>query len=146
VPHPVPPTRAIDLDETTQPPAIGQPWPGIEASVYAGVTTNREGQTYALVLLADKPQRKLTWKQAIAWAGKVGGELPTRVESAMLFANVGGSFERDWHWTSEQSSEGYAWGQTFLNGGQYGGGKSYEGRARAVRRFNVQSFVPSEAS
>ena len=34
-----------------------------------------------------------TWKQAMAWAKKQGGELPTRKEQALLFANASGKFE-----------------------------------------------------
>ena len=49
------------------------------------------------------------------------------------------AFDPGWYWSSTQYA-GYAplaWGQDFDNGDQYGSGKGYKGRVRAVRRFLI---------
>jgi hypothetical protein len=126
-------------------PEIGQPLVAIDG-IYAGVSSSREQPHYVLVLLNAKPSERLTWDEAIEWAKSVGGELPTRPEAAMLFANVPDEFEKRWHWTSTQYSDAGAWTQYFNYGYQRADFKSYEGWARAVRRFDVQSFDPSVAA
>jgi hypothetical protein len=121
-------------------PAIGQPWPGIEGSAYAGLSRGEDGQPDAhLVLLPDLPASELNWKDAKAWAHSVGGQLPTRRESALLYAQVFDKVEVDagWYWTGTQCSDGFAWIQSFGDGVQLYYGKKYEARARAVRRFPV---------
>ncbi|WP_377153309.1 DUF1566 domain-containing protein [Roseateles sp. UC29_93] len=122
-------------------PALGAEWPADPESVsigrYFGVTTSPDGGLFALVLLNAQPGQELTWAEAMAWAEGVGGELPNRVESALLYANAKDRFERDWYWTREQYSALYAWYQSFDDGYQYNGGKGYEYRARAVRRFKL---------
>ena len=82
---------------------------------------------------------EVTWDQAVAFAADAGGELPTRREQALLFANLKDQFEEDWYWSGEQhaSSPSDAWIQTFNFGGQDTGHESYEGRARAVRRLPI---------
>ena len=115
-------------------PAIGQP---IDAGLFAGITTKPDGTHCAVVLLADKPAEDVTWKQAMAWAKKLDAELPGRPVSALLFANLKDQFEPRWHWTGEEYDISYAWGQLFNDGNQYYDGKSYEGRARAVRLIQL---------
>jgi hypothetical protein len=120
-------------EQTSALPAFGDAWQG---GSYAGITTSKTGEVYALVLLDDKPTGELNWKDALAWAKALNAEVPTRVESAMLFANLPDAFEKDWHWTSEQHSDAdYAWVQGFDYGYQSPNRKSYEGRVRAVRRL-----------
>ena len=126
-------------------PQIGAAWPGVEGSAYAGVTTASDGAIYALVLLADKPASRLTFKAANAWAAKLGASLPSRPESALLFQNLRALFERTWHWTNESCDfdASYAWGCDFSGGTQYDTLKSYEGCARAVRRFPIDPSILS---
>jgi hypothetical protein len=116
-------------------PAIRSAWPGMEGSKYAGIAAGQDSQPdYHLILLADKPAGELNWKDAIAWAEKLGATLPTRDESALLYAHLRGEFESGWHWTGTQYSSDDAWAQLF----SYGTRallKSYECRARAVRRL-----------
>jgi hypothetical protein len=122
------------------PPAIGQPWQG---GVYAGVSRGEDGGPDAhLVLAPDEPGKCHEWQAAIDWAATVraGGhddwQLPTRVESALLYANLRDQFDTSaWYWTRSQYSAGYAWYQNFNHGNQLNYVKSYEGRARAVRRL-----------
>ena len=58
-------------------------------------------------------------------------------QTPVLAFQEGGAeaFEAVWYWSSTQYSRNYAWGQTFDVGNQFNDNKSYEGRARAVRRF-----------
>jgi hypothetical protein len=106
---------------------------------YAGILLDDKGAlAHHLVLLAG--DTKLSWADAGAWAKKQGGELPTRREHSLLFANLKGKFERDWYWSSEQYADdaAWAWYQDFLNGNQDCSGKSDKLRARAVRRVPIR--------
>jgi hypothetical protein len=80
---------------------------------YAGLILNEDGSPSHHVVLLDG-DTSLTWKKAVEWAKKQGGELPTRREQSLLFANCGAEFKRDWYWSGEQRAEDadYAWGQT----------------------------------
>lgn len=114
----------------------------IAGGLYAGITTGTDGSAYALILLADKPSRRLDWPAAMAWAESLQATLPTRPEGALLFANLRDQFDPTWHWLGEQSSAGNAWSQNFNSGNQDLSLKSFEARARAVRRFPLESFIP----
>ena len=111
-------------------PPIGQP---LEGCIFAGITTQKDGTHVAVVLLADKPDFELTWKDAMDWAEKVGGQLPTRPVAAMLFANAKDQFEAEWHWTSETYGGSLAWFQSFRDGSQSWYRQDFTGCARAVR-------------
>jgi len=115
-------------------PAIGQP---LEAGTFVGLTTKPDGTHHAVVLLADKAAKRMTWKASLAWAKKLKAELPTRPVAALLFANAKSQFEPEWHWTSEAYDSSYAWLQYFLNGYQLSNYESFEGRARAVRLIQL---------
>jgi hypothetical protein len=119
-------------------PAIGDPWPDV-GGAYAGVARAEDGQPDGhLVLLDDVPDAELKWADAVKWAQDLGNgaRLPTRFESALLYANLQKEFSAEgWYWTGTQYSAGYAWLQDFDYGGQNFDVKSYEARARAVRRF-----------
>lgn len=123
---------------TFTPPAIGQPWPGIDG-VYAGVSRGEDGEPDAhLVLLNAQPEADMSWGAAVEWAQGLGdgARLPTRFESALLYANVRDKLDTSrWHWTGTQYSSYYAWYQTFGNGNQDCSDKGNEFRARAVRRL-----------
>lgn len=69
--------------------------------------------------------------------------LPSRAETALLFAVMPEQFESYYHWTSTQYSDSLAWSQGFSYGNQDSYGQSYEARCRAVRRLPLQSFNPS---
>lgn len=130
-------------------PPIGQHWPE-QGGIYAGLVRGTDGQPdHHLILATVKLDTGLAWQPAIDWAATVEVDghkdfmLPTRRESAVLFANLQDQFEPRWHWTSEQYSRDDAWVQYFDDGYQIDYDESYEGRARAVRRFNVQSLIHS---
>jgi hypothetical protein len=106
---------------------------------YAGIVLGNDGKPdHHLVLLPAKTGR-LTWPKAKAWAAKVGGELPTRSEQAILYGNLKSEFEGAWYWSGEQYAaySGYAWVQHFAGGYQFNSRKSNEYRARAVRRLLI---------
>ena len=127
---------------TTQIPSLPTLGTPVAGGLYAGITTGPDGAAYALILLADKPSRRLDWPAAMAWAESLQATLPTRPEGALLFANLRDQFDPTWHWLGERYSAGYAWYQDFDYGLQNGNGKSFEARARAVRRFPLESFIP----
>lgn len=110
-----------------------------EGEHYAGIVLNEDGSAkYHLILMAEKPTEKMTWKNAKLYAKKMGGDLPTRQEASLIFANCKPHVASEWHWTSEvyESNESYAWYCYFLNGSQFSSTISYEGSVRLVRRIN----------
>jgi hypothetical protein len=116
--------------------------PGIEITLapgerYAGLLLTEEGKpSHHLVLLPGESE-DVNWEAAKSAAKKAGGELPSRREQSLLFANLKSEFKAAWYWSSEQSSEGYAFGQDFDYGYQFSSYKKYGGRARFVRRSSV---------
>lgn len=65
---------------------------------YAGLVLDADGApSHHLVLLPGAAQ-DVTWQAAKAWADKTGGgELPTRQEQALLYANLKTEFEATWY-------------------------------------------------
>ncbi len=107
---------------------------------YAGLITGKDGEaSYHLILLPDSPTDYLNWQAAKDWAKRMGGDLPTRREQSLLFANCKEQFEARYHWSNEQfaSVASYAWCQTFDYGYQTTSHIHDEIRARAVRRVNI---------
>mgnify|MGYP001608181317 CR=1 FL=1 len=105
--------------------------------LYAGTILSDGGSPmHHLVLLPDRAE-KVTWDAAVEFAKKAGGELPTRREQSLLYANLKDQFEAAWYWSGEQYeiNGSFAWTQIFGSGNQNNAHKSYEGRAVAVRRF-----------
>lgn len=111
--------------------------------IYAGIVLGQNGEgDHHLILLPAKTE-PLTWDKAVNWAKSVGGTLPTRQEQAILYGNLKHEFEPRWYWSCEQhaNDSGCAWMQYFSNGGQGSSLKSYEGRARAVRRVPIDAAM-----
>lgn len=107
---------------------------------YAGLVLGDDGApSHHLVLLAPHPSERMDWSAAKAWATSVGGELPTRREQSLLFANLKDWFDKDWYWSSEPREDdgAYAWNQSFTYGNQLTTRTSFEGRVRAVRRITA---------
>ena len=111
-----------------------------EGEQYAGLILGKEGNPdHHLVLLADEVQ-EISWAAARDWAGGAGGELPTRRELSLLYANLRERFERVWYWSSEPQEQRsqLVWGQNFTSGIQTMYGRPFRGRACAVRRLVVE--------
>ncbi|QYG10346.1 DUF1566 domain-containing protein [Janthinobacterium sp. PAMC25594] len=89
-----------------------------------------------LVLMSGQAEG-VSWDAACAWARSIGGELPSRREQRLLFINLKDEFKDEWYWSSEQAGPSNAWIQGFDFGNQHYYRKSYEGRARAVRRLPI---------
>ncbi len=121
-------------------PAATQPAnrPALAAGeLYAGLILGKDGAPDHHLILLPGAAEDLTWEQAKEWATSVGGELPTRREQSLLYANLKEEFESTWYWSGEQCA-GYsdnAWIQSFGGGNQDDNRKDYEFRARAVRRL-----------
>jgi hypothetical protein len=138
---------APEADETVQAAPANRPHLKIgehsEAvgGIYAGISRGLDGAPDGhLYLLDDKPAGNLNWAAACKWAEGLGNgaRLPTRFESALLYANLQDKIETGhWYWTGSQYSDSYAWVQYFDGGGQSLSGKGYEGRCRAVRRLDL---------
>jgi hypothetical protein len=104
---------------------------------YAGTVLDENGSVkHHVVLMAAKSEGRLDWQSAMDWAKGVGGELPTRQEQALLYANCKAQFEAEWYWSNQQheTNGSYAWYCYFDDGTQDLHLKSFEGCARAVRR------------
>jgi hypothetical protein len=111
-----------------------------EGELYAGLILGKNGAPdYHLVLLPGDAG-DVTWSTAREWAAEVGGELPTRRELSLLFANLREEFQRVWYWSGEQSEarSQLVWGQNFTSGIQTMYGRPFRGRARAVRRVTAE--------
>ena len=106
---------------------------------YAGPVLDAEGNVkHHLVLLPNKPETRLNWDDAKAWASSVGGQLPDRQEQALLYANCKPHLQPKLHWSSEEDEDdaSYAWYCDFYGGYQILTHESFEGSAVAVRRLN----------
>ena len=125
----------------TQPPLIGEYWPG-QGGIYLGLAAECENYPQGhLVLCEARIEESLTWKAAIAWAseqsvdGHTDFRLPSRFESALIYANGQKHVDVDrWHWTGTPKGSN-AWVQYFGDGYQAWDDVTSEHCARAVRRF-----------
>jgi hypothetical protein len=107
-----------------------------EGEKFVGVIISADGaKREAVILLPD--EFKGNWKEATEWAESIGGELPDRCESALLFATMKDEFKSEWYWTREQYGSCSAWVQYFYYGVQGYYGRNVSGRARAVRRLKI---------
>ncbi len=104
---------------------------------YAGLVLDADGLASHHLILLPGEAEAMSWHDAIAWAQHAGGELPTRAEQALLYANLKSEFKPRWYWSSQSYDDdsSCAWLQTFNDGTQDIIVKSFQARARAVRRF-----------
>lgn len=81
-----------------------------------------------------------SWQEQMDWAQAIGGDLPNRVEQAMLYTHMKDQFKEAAYWSNEKhaSDSCFAWYQDFDDGFQDYIGTNYEHRARAVRRLEIQ--------
>ncbi len=109
-----------------------------EGETYIGCIGDAAGNLHHIILLPGDND-DATWKEQMAWAKSIGGDLPNRIEQAMLFANFRDQFKRIWYWSCEThaSDSDCAWLQYFDGGHQTSGHEDYKLRARAVRRLPI---------
>ena len=112
--------------------------PLLEGEIYVGATGDQHCNLYHVILLSGDSDDASHEKQ-LEWAKSIGGDLPTRIEQAMLWANFRDQFKKDWYWSNEtyERASGYAWHQYFDYGSQSNNYVSSELRARAVRRLPI---------
>ena len=109
-----------------------------EGEIYIGAIGDALGNLHH-VILPPGDNDDATHEAQIEWAESIGGDLPNRIEQAMLWANHRDQFQKDLYWSNEthHSESGWAWFQYFLIGGQYDSTRNHELRARAVRRLPI---------
>lgn len=111
-----------------------------EGERYVGVIISAEGTKRHHVILLPGEIDNANWEKSTKWAESLGGALPDRVESALLFATMKDEFKPEWYWTRElyAPESGYAWCQKFSHGSQ--GSTTLSAsllHARDVRRLPV---------
>lgn len=108
-----------------------------KGEIYIGAVIDATGKGHHVILLPGDESKK--WKDAMAWAKKKGGDLPDRVEQALLFRDHKAAFQQAWYWsnTTYAGNADYAWIQAFGYGVQYGVPKDDSDRCRAVRRVAI---------
>ena len=109
-----------------------------EGETYIGCIGDALGNLHHVILLPGDNDDD-THEAQIEWAKSIGGDLPSRIEQAMLFANHRDQFKNDWYWSNEinHAEFGWAWYQYFRRGDQLTYHHSSALRARAVRRVMV---------
>jgi len=116
-------------------PAIGAYFNG---GIFAGITLH-EDRAHALVLLSEEGAH-MEWPDALEFAFKLEGDLPSRIDMIVLHKNLRDRFNKHgWYWTSEVLPGDAEC--AFLQGFEYGS-QSYDRkdtgyRARAVRRVEI---------
>jgi hypothetical protein len=109
-----------------------------EGERYIGGIISADGTITHVILLPG--EINANWQKAGEWAASIGGNLPTRVEQAMLFATASEAFKQAPYWScrEEEPESGWAWYQHFYDGTQDYYLKNDELSARAVRRLVIQ--------
>ncbi|WP_034302495.1 DUF1566 domain-containing protein [Herbaspirillum sp. RV1423] len=112
--------------------------PLAEGETYIGAIGNAAGELYHVVLLPDDNDRS-GFEAQLEWAKSVGGDLPNRLEQAMLFAHHRDLFQKAAYWSNQrdEDDDGWAWCQLFHYGYQDLNRTDYALRARAVRRLPI---------
>lgn len=110
-----------------------------EGEIHIAALTDANGELYHLILLPGNND-DATHAVQIELAQSIGGDLPSRVEQALLWERARDQFKKDWYWSNEthHSESGWAWYQDFRNGYQGYDSKYHELRARAVRRLPIE--------
>lgn len=105
---------------------------------FVGFILSADGAKKHAIILLPGEKQDVSWQQAKDWAKSIGGDLPDRVESALLFNTLKSEFSENCYWTNEAYGSSGAWVQYFSDGDVncsyvYG----YGFRARAVRRLAI---------
>lgn len=107
---------------------------------YVGAILSADGLKRHHIILLPNSKDDINWSDATEWAQGIGGELPDRVESALMFSTLKSEFEESAYWTREThaANADFAWCQDFCYGDQDYDRKHYKLRARAVRRIAIE--------
>lgn len=106
-----------------------------EGERWVGTIISAGGKKEHVILLPGEKD-ETNWQDATEWAASIGGQLPDRVESALLYSCMKDEFKEAAYWTCETHTGNaeWAWYQHFHRGTQLSYCKGTELRARAVRR------------
>jgi len=109
-----------------------------DGEIHIAALTDAKGELYHLILLPGDND-DATHAAQMEWAKSIGGDLPSRVEQALLWERARDQFKKDWYWSNEthHNESGWAWFQDFHYGTQFTNRKNNELRARAVRRLPI---------
>jgi hypothetical protein len=111
-----------------------------EGEVYIGAIGDKNGDFHHVILLPGDND-DASWQAQMDWAKSIGGDLPTRIEQAMLWASHRDQFQKAAYWSNTPDDDpgysGWAWSQDFDYGSQYRLPQYDELRARAVRRLPI---------
>ncbi len=107
-----------------------------EGEIYAGAIIKPDGTGHHVIPL-DGDNDDADWQTQMEWAKSIGGDLPDRLEQAMLYKHFSEHFKPDWYWSNTQRSAGSAWIQIFSGGAQIWFSSSIKCRAVAVRRHPI---------
>ena len=123
--------NAMKLPATLSPPMLGTD------EINGGLVL--ENNAWHWVILLPGECSPVNWKTAMTRAKEQGGDLPSRPEQSVLYANLRGEFEEDWYWsnTPYAGDESSAWCQGFGYGYQGSFRKVTKLHARAVRRIAI---------
>ena len=90
-----------------------------QGETFLGAYCGPDGEIVRVILLPEE-KAPSSWKSAMEWAKDLGGDLPNRVEQAMLFSYLRDQFKRAWYWSNQlhESDDSYAWCQYFYDGNQ----------------------------
>ena len=127
-------SSAISLPVTISKPDLA------EGEVWIGAIIAADGRAHHIVLLPGECD-DIDWQAAKDWATEHGGDLPNRVEGALLFSAARDEFQKDAYWMCELHAavSGYAWCQGFSIGTQASSHTFSQLRARAVRRIPLSN-------
>lgn len=129
--HHQPDQKGQDMQVLEKPPLN-------DGEIHIAALTDAKGELYHLILLPGDND-DATHAAQMEWAKSIGGDLPSRVEQALLWERARDQFKKDWYWSNENhhNESGWAWYQHFLRGNQDCHYKANELRARAVRRLPI---------
>lgn len=119
-------------------PAVGQRLLG---GWFVGL--NRRSQ---LVILLPDDLEAVNFHEATEWVRSIGGDLPTRAELSLLFANFPRAFAKRIYWSCERQADTYAWYGSFVTGRQYYCLQRRPIHARAIRRVSLDAFLALNSS
>lgn len=125
--------------------------------IFVSIATGKDSNPYALVKLNvtpdkaaegfdDYPIGMLAWHEAIAWARRHGGALPTRAEAELLRANVPALLPSE-VWTSEDEGTGdagKAWVDNFQENEWLECPKEAPAEVVAIKRVPLAELLPAQ--
>jgi len=108
--------------------------------VYSGLILGENGEDDYHLFVMPFEYGHVTRRQAKEFALRDGGDLPTRREQHVLFANAKAAFKAEVYWSSELHAQdsNYAWCQNFNNGYQFPTQNGNCLHARPIRRLPIK--------